>query len=114
MTNKNSLYYNRKTSGKTPKPISGVIAQVVQSLGLKRNYDGWMVVTNWVDIVGSTIAKQAKAISFEEGCLFVTVEDSAWRQELAMKTEEILKKIHHFPYGNAVKQIRLIWGKKGK
>ncbi|NOY89334.1 MAG: DUF721 domain-containing protein [FCB group bacterium] len=109
----NNFYYNRKTSGKAPKPISGVIAQVVQSLGLKKNYDGWMVVTNWADIVGSTVAKQAKAVNFEDGCLFVAVEDPAWRQELALKTEEILKKIHDFPYGKTVKQIRLIGGRKG-
>lgn len=96
-----------------PKPISGIVARVIQSLGLTGNYNGWMVVARWPEIVGEGIARVAKAINYEEGCLHVAVNDSSWRQELAMRKEELLTKIHSYPYGRSVKEIRLVRGKKG-
>ena len=100
-------------SKRRPKAISGVLASVVKSLGLGRDYNGWMVVANWSKIVGPSIARQAVAESYEDGCLSVAVRDSAWRQELAMRLDELLKEIHSYPYGTSVKQIRLIQGRKG-
>ncbi len=107
------FYTGRAGSGKRPKAISGVLAKVIKSIGLTGDYDGWMVVTNWSEIVGPSIARQASAISYEDGCLSVAVHDSAWRQELAMRLEELLKEIHSYPYGGSIKQIRLVQGRKG-
>ena len=92
---------------KSAKPISGILDKVIKSFGLSRNYNGWLVVSNWDKIVGKEIADHARAVKYEDGCLFVSVEDSAWRQQLSMSLESLLKKIHSLPYGNAVKQIRL-------
>ncbi len=92
---------------KNLKPISGVLQKIINSFGLSRNYNGWTVVSAWPEIVGKEIADHAKAIRFEEGCLYVAVEDASWRQQLSMSTEEILKKIQTLPYGKAVEKIRL-------
>ncbi|MFQ5453882.1 MAG: DUF721 domain-containing protein [Candidatus Zixiibacteriota bacterium] len=97
-----------------PQPISGIINQVMLSMGITKNYNGWTVVNNWQKIVGKMIAKEAKAVCFEDGCLIVAVDDSVWRQELAMKKESLLKKIQSYPYGNSVKRIQLVRGRKGK
>ena len=81
--------------------------KVIRSLGLSRDYHGWKVVSKWPEIVGPIMAEQAHARRFRDGVLVVSVPDDSWRQELAMKTEEILRRIHALPFGRSVKKIRL-------
>ena len=104
---------NRGRSRGQPTHMSGVLGQVIGALGLTNSYNGWLVVTRWSSIVGRSIAKEAKAVRYEDGCLYVAVADAAWRQELAMRLDELLEEIHSFPYGRSVKQIRLVQGTKG-
>lgn len=112
-------YYNRpfkqgyNKARKAPKPIAGVIEKVVKSLGISKSYHGWLVVSNWPDIVGEQIAGAARAVRFDDGTLYVAVPDAAWRQNLAMETELILRKIRSYPYGRAVRQLRFVQGEKG-
>ena len=96
-----------------PKPISGILSRVLKGAGLSRDYNGWMVVTNWTEIVGASIARVSTAVRFEDGCLEVAVADSSWRQELSMQQAQLLEKIHSRPYGIVVKRIRLVQGGKG-
>ena len=100
-------------AGRQPKHFSGVLSGVFRSLGLAGSYNGWLVVTRWPQIVGEAIAEKANAIRYEDGSLYVAVRDASWRQELAMRQDELLKKIHSFPYGTSVKEIRLVHGRKG-
>ena len=100
-------------SGGQPKHFSGVLGRVMRSLGLSNSYNGWLVVTRWPQIVGTAIAEKAGAVRYEDGSLYVAVQDASWRQELAMRQDELLEKIHSFPYGKAVKEIRLVQGRKG-
>lgn len=92
---------------KSAKPISGILKKIISSFGLTRNYNGWMVVSNWDEIVGKEIAEHTRATKFDEGCLYVAVDDAAWRQQLSMSLESILTKIQSLPYGGSVKKIRL-------
>lgn len=102
----------RKKEYQQPKPISGVIGKILSSFGLSGDYHGWMVVSKWEEIVGEEIANRAKAVRFENGLLYVAVEDDTWRQEISMKLDEIMEQIRSYPFGRAIKQIRLI--KRGK
>ncbi len=91
-----------------PQPISGVIGKMMSSLGISKTYNGWMVVEKWPEIVGKELAQRAKAIRFENGILFIAISDDAWRQEISMKSEELISQIHTYPFGRSIKQIRLI------
>ncbi|HOP05927.1 MAG TPA: DUF721 domain-containing protein [candidate division Zixibacteria bacterium] len=95
-----------------PQPISGLVDKLMANLGLSRRYDGWRVVKDWVDIVGSTLAARARAIRYAEGVLYIAVEDDSWRQELSMQLETILDEIHRRPYGRAVQEIHFESGLK--
>jgi len=96
-----------------PRPISGVLSRVISSLGIAKSYNGWQVVNHWPEIVGQKIASRAEAIRYEDGCIYVAVKESAWRQELSMRQEELLEKIRTYPYGRRIKEIRLVQGRKG-
>jgi hypothetical protein len=101
-----------KKGTRTPQPIAGLIDKVMGNLGMSQSYRGWQVVTKWPEIVGEHYAARSRAIRFSDGVLFVAVDDAAWRQELAMQVDEVLKKIRSFPFGRAVSQIRLVKGDK--
>ena len=114
MITKNQQFSPRSDwSGRQPKHFSGVLSGLMRSLGLSGSYNGWLVVTNWPGIVGAAIAEKAEAVRYEDGLLYVAVRDASWRQELAMRQQELLDKIHSFPYGKSVKEIRLVQGRKG-
>ena len=70
-------------------------------------------MTRWPEIVGEQIAKRARAVRFDDGVLFVVVEDSAWRQNLSMEIDNIMAVIHSYPFGKVVKQVRLIGSERG-
>ena len=99
---------NNGRKKKQLQPISGVIGKIMSSFGLSKSYHGWMVVEKWSEIVGKELAQRSKAIRFEKGILYVAVTDDAWRQEISMKSEEIISQIHSYPFGRSIKQIRLI------
>jgi len=95
------------------QPIGGIVEKIVSSLGLGSRYYGWQVVNNWSEIVGEHIARHSQAVRFDEGTLYVAIEDASWRNTILMDIENILKKIHQLPYGRGIKEIRLVSGKKG-
>jgi len=90
-----------------PTRLGNLIEQVISSLGLSEKYHGWRVVSRWPDIVGPEIARQARAVRFSDGILTVIVEKDAWRQELEMQLEVILRKVRSNAGGRAVNKIVL-------
>ncbi len=112
--NSDSSWSAQRRGNRRPEAISSVLTGVLRSLGLTEQYNGWLVVERWPEIVGDAIARVSQALRFEDGVLYVAVNDAAWRQELAMKQEALLEKIKSLPYGRAIDQIRLVRGEKGK
>lgn len=98
---------------KQPKPVSGAIEAAMSALGLGPTYNGWMVVQKWPELVGENISRRAKAFRFADGVLYVAVPDAAWRQNLAMELESIIRQIRTYPYGRVIKEIRLVANERG-
>jgi predicted nucleic acid-binding Zn ribbon protein len=94
-------------------PLGSVIDSVIDSVGLTQRYNGSQVIERWIEIVGDQIAARAKAVKFDNGTLYVVVEDSSWRQNLSMELEQILAQIRKYPFGQAVKEIRLLANQRG-
>jgi len=108
----NSRNQSERSSVK-PVAVSGVVGQVISSLGLTRNYYGWLIVSKWPEIVGEHYARKSQAFRFEDGVLYVAVEDASWRQMMALDNDKIMNIIRGQPHGRVVKELRLVWGKKG-
>jgi predicted nucleic acid-binding Zn ribbon protein len=105
-------YSSSSSQGKL-RPIGGTIDKVIRSLGIAKDYYGWLVVSRWPEIVGKDISRHAKAVRFQDGILFVAVPDAAWRQNLSMETQRIVDKIRSLPYGKSIERLRLVRGEKG-
>jgi hypothetical protein len=96
-----------------PSPIGGIVDRIIGSLGLTERYHGWLMVSRWAEIVGEYYARKSRAFRFDDGTLYVAVEDPMWRQMMALDTEKILKIIHAYPHGRVVKSLHLVHGEKG-
>jgi len=96
-----------------PAPVAGIVDRIIGSLGLTRKYYGWLMVSRWPEIVGEYYARKSRAFRFDDGVLYVAVEDPSWRQQMAMDTEKILRIINSYPHGQVVTGLRLVWGEKG-
>jgi hypothetical protein len=99
---------------KPPTRLGDVIERVVSAYGLGDNYRGWKIVALWPEIVGKQIARRSRAVRFSDGAVVVIVESDAWRQELEMQREQILRKIRALPGGSVVNKIILKAGPLGE
>ncbi len=89
-----------------PVPVNSVIDQIIRSLGLTKRYYGWQVVTRWDEIAGPDLARKTRAVRFEDGIVYVAVHDPGQRQNISMTADMILDKIHSYPFGRVVRQLR--------
>ncbi len=56
----------------------------------------WQVVEKWERIVGSNIARHAKAVSVDSENLYVMVDNPSWQSQLFLMKSDILKKIKKY------------------
>lgn len=57
----------------------------------------------WPEAVGAEIAKNAKPLSFRDGCLIVSVANSSWIQHLQYLKEDIRERLNQ-AHGTAIVQ----------
>ena len=86
------------------------MSQLIAGLGLQEKFNGWRIVEDWPKVVGPEIARQTRAVRFDDGTLTIAVEKDSWRQELDMQKELLLRKIQELPGGKSVKKIVLRGG----
>ena len=89
-----------------PKQIGNVLEKLFRDLGLNRRLKQYDVLTQWGEIVGETLARVSEAKRIDNGILFVRVKSSAWRNELALRKREIIKKICSRTPRGTIKDIR--------
>ena len=89
----------------TPQGIGQIVWNVLRSRGYEKAVKEQMVVQSWGEIVGERIALEAKAVSVENGAVFVHVPSAAWRNELTFLKADLLKKIHDFTGKQVIQDI---------
>jgi predicted nucleic acid-binding Zn ribbon protein len=76
-----------------PNAASAILEGALKKFGLQEKVDEYRFVAQWEEIVGETIAKKTKPYKLFRGCLFVSVENSAWAQELSFRKQVILDRL---------------------
>jgi predicted nucleic acid-binding Zn ribbon protein len=103
----------RHGAGSRPEGINSVVERVIGRLGYLKNYHGWQVVAHWPEIVGEHYARHCRAFKFEDGTVYVAVQEDGWRQRLSLESEVIVEKIRGFAFGRTVRKLRLVREEKG-
>ena len=91
---------------RTGRPLGEVLEELVGQLGIQEKLSEYDAVLQWETVVGSHIAKIARAERITQGVLFVRVTASTWRNELNMRKEEIRSRLNTALGADVVKDIR--------
>jgi len=69
---------------------------VLEVMNINGTLKNWQVVQKWETIVGSNIARHARAVSVDSENLFVMVDNPMWQSQLFLMKSDILKKIKKY------------------
>ena len=89
---------------KFPERISRIVPRVLKGMDVDGKLKNWKVVEKWEKIVGSNIARHARAVSVDSENLFVIVDNPAWQSQLFLMKSDILMKIK--AYNVNIKDIK--------
>lgn len=82
------------------------IAGLLKQYGLEDAIQLQKPVLFWEQAVGPIIAENCKAVEMRGKTLYLSAQSSAWRNEVAMQKESILKALNKIIGSQMVKEIR--------
>lgn len=86
--------------------VKEILPQMVNNLGINKNYKTQLAIFNWEKIVGKDIAAQSSPLSVEYNVLFISVNNSVWCHHLSMMKADIIFKVNQFVGEPLIKDIR--------
>ena len=78
----------------TTQDLRSVIKDLLRQNNLENRFNEQEVIDSWPDIVGPLFAKYTSKIVMRNGMLYVTLNSSAARQELAMAKSHLINSIN--------------------
>ena len=85
-------------------PLGDALESYLKRQGYKRRLDQASVIPEWEKLVGPQISKVTAPVAVhQDGTLLVSVQSSAWIQELQLMSPEILRKLGR--YGKKIRRI---------
>ena len=81
-------------TGTAPRRLSGVLENLLRSLGLEERMLPWRAAALWPSVVGEEAARRSEAVSCSAGTLFVQVSSSAWMHQLTFLRRDIQKEMN--------------------
>ena len=85
--------------------IGAAIKEWLRANGLDQKVQEHSVPGYWPEIVGEAVARHAKVERVDAGRLYVTVESAAWRTEVLLRREDILRRLNERLGAEIVKEI---------
>ncbi len=89
-----------------PKPISGILQDVLESCGLNNRLEERSLLLNWQEVVGPEIAAHSRAVDIRDGVLIIDADHGAWRQELSLLIPQLIQKFNAMYGAGAVKEVQ--------
>jgi predicted nucleic acid-binding Zn ribbon protein len=88
--------------------VGGVLARVIQQLGLETGLKGWKAAEDWPRIVGGRIARHTRCVGFSDGTLRVEVESSSWMHELGYLERDLVRKVNRHLGAELVREVKFV------
>lgn len=67
------------------------------------------VLRAWPSVVGDILARQTRSLDYEHGTLLISMNGSAWNQEIKLRQEMILEKLNELQTGGPrFRRIRIV------
>ena len=88
------------------KSVGDAIEELIAQLGIKKKLHEQDAFLVWDQAVGERIAKVATPTRMLRGTLIVSVKSGAWRNELSMRKQEIIRRINELVGDEILKDIK--------
>jgi predicted nucleic acid-binding Zn ribbon protein len=76
------------------KSLKDAIEQMMQVYKIKRKFDETGIIAHWPQLVGKSVANRTKELFIHDKKLFLRIESSVIKNELAMIRTQIIEKIN--------------------
>jgi predicted nucleic acid-binding Zn ribbon protein len=86
--------------------VGDAIEELIAQLGIKKKLHEQDAFVVWDQAVGERIAKIAIPTRMLRGTLIVSVKSGAWRNELSMRKQEIIRRINELVGDEILKDIK--------
>ena len=93
------------------REMSEIVGDALRSLGVERQVRARNAVSKWRRAVGPLLARVSEATFLRNGILWVTVADSVWQHELALRKEEIRTRLNADLGEELVRDVRFRAGR---
>jgi predicted nucleic acid-binding Zn ribbon protein len=89
-----------------PVPLERILSRALELANIDINPDLCKLWTRWPDLVGPTIAKNAKPAVIKKRMLIVHVTSTPWIQELQYLKDDIIEKLNTELGENRIQDVR--------
>lgn len=89
-----------------PAPLGGILQKALKASGIDVNLDLHRLWGRWADLVGPTIAQNARPAAIKGKLLLVHVSSAPWMQQLHYLKGDLMEKLNGALGKNSVKEIK--------
>lgn len=80
----------------------------LQDNGLKEKALVQRAISEWIEIVGKSVAEHTGKLWFAKGVFYIEVKHPAWKQELGMGKTKLKELVNRHLGAELVKEIRIV------
>ncbi|MBI2372308.1 MAG: DUF721 domain-containing protein [Deltaproteobacteria bacterium] len=88
-----------------PSGVGPILTQLFRDLGLEPRLREQRVFEVWTEAVGDPVARHVQPAAIRDGLLFLTVDTSAWMQQLQFMKELLRTQLNQKLDGEIVREI---------
>ncbi len=81
-------------SERHPEPVGGVLAELLDRLGIRERVERSATAARWEWVVGPHIARVTRVGGIKGGTVFIEVAGAAWMTELNMMRRKLLGRLN--------------------
>ena len=90
--------------------LKTILGGYLQKRKLDKTLKVYQVFTIWEKAVGTRIARHSQPKRFKDGTLWISVDNSAWMQQLSLLSEDICRKVNRALESPMVEKVRFQLG----
>ena len=83
-----------KAAERHPEPIGGVLAELLDRMGIRERVERSATAARWEGVVGPHIGRVTKVGGIKGGTVFIEVAGAAWMTELNMMRRKLLSRLN--------------------
>lgn len=88
--------------------LGGIVGRVIDSLGLRRQYEEHRALGYWAEAAGERLAGRARPVRVQDGVLWLKADSVHWATEISLRRQQILEKINEMCGLEAIREIRFV------